>query len=452
MSLISIVTVASQPLPIRSILIEGNKKTKDYVIKRELLFHEDSFYSYDESLEQLITLSEFRVANLNLFNKVNILSEVDTTNHYEVCIKIVIRVVEKWYHWPIPFVEFSDRNFNVWRNLDFDPNRTNYGLYFFNYNLWGKNHTLKTKLKTGYNTKLGLEYRIPFLSEISNWGIKTLIDYSSLNELWYETTNDSLQFYKNGENNLIKNIQASIEFSKRITPFTSIYILTQYQNDQINSSVPTNDYLINNAKNQNTFKTQLRLEIDKRNNLFLPTEGSYLRADMTGLSWINKSSEYNFRLGFKIQKFTKISSSIYTALSCHTQFNSNKNPPYSQRKILGYQESIRGFEHYVVDGRSGIKGNAAIRFHALKSYLSLPFIPFKNYQELPLNIYLEVYSDAGYVDYNFPNKTNQLVNAFLYSGGLGLNTLFYNDRILRLEFSLNSLKEHGFFVHFIKAI
>lgn len=445
-------TVASEPLPIRSILIEGNEKTKDFVIKRELLFHEDSFYSYDESFEQLITLSQSRITNLNLFNKVTILPEVDSTNHYEVCIKIVIRVVEKWYHWPIPFVEFSDRNFNVWGNLDFDPNRTNYGLYVFNYNLWGKNHTLKTKLKTGYNTKLGLEYRIPFLSESNNWGIKTLIDYSSQNELWYETINDSLQFYKNGKNNLIKNTQASIEVSRRITPFTNIFISTQYQYDQIDSSVPTNDYLINNARSQNTFKTQFRVEIDKRNNLFYPTEGSYLSADMTGLLWTNKSHAYNLRMGFKMQKFTKISSTIYTALSCHTQFNSNKNPPYSQRKILGYQESIRGFEHYVVDGTSGLKGNAAIRFHTLKSNLSLPFIPFKNYQELPLNMYLEIYSDAGYVDYNFSNETNQLVNAFLYSGGLGLNTLFYNDRILRLEYSLNSLKEHGFFVHFIKAI
>jgi hypothetical protein len=155
---------------------------------------------------------------------------------------------------------------------------------------------------------------------------------------------------------------------------------------------------------------------------------------------------------FKMQKFTKIHPKIYTALSCYSQFNSNKKPPYSQRKVLGYQESIRGFEHYVVDGTSGLKGNAAIRFNAANSNLSLPFIPFKNYQELPVNIYWEIYSDAGYVNYQYSNESNQLVNAFLYSGGVGLNTLFYNDRILRLEYSLNSLKEHGFFVHFKKAI
>ena len=445
-------TQAYESLPIRSIEIKGNNQTNSFVIKRELLFEEGSSYVYNEFFVELVNQSQSRILNLNLFNKVEINKFIDSVNHYEVCIKIVIHVVEKWYHWPLPFVEFSDRNFNVWGNLDFDPKRTNYGLYVFNYNLWGRNHTLKTKFKTGYNTKFGLEYRIPFLSQESNWGIKALMDYSSQNELWYETINDSLQFFKNDKNDLIKNTQAAIEVSKRLTPFTHFYLSTKYQYDQIDSSVPTNDYLINNAKDQNTFAIQCRIEIDKRNNPFFPTEGSFMSVDMTELLWANQSRAYNFRMGLKMQKFTKISSNVYTALSCYTQLNSNKEPPYSQRKILGYQESIRGFEHYVIDGTSGLKANAAIRIHTLNSNLSLPFIPFKNYQELPLNMYWEIYSDAGYVNYNYSNETNQLVNAFLYSAGLGLNTLFYNDRILRLEYSLNSLKEHGFFVHFKKAI
>jgi hypothetical protein len=40
----------------------------------------------------------------------------------------------------------------------------------------------------------------------------------------------------------------------------------------------------------------------------------------------------------------------------------------------------------------------------------------------------------------------------LFSMGLGVSTIFYNDRILRIEYSLNSLREGGFFVHFKKAI
>ena len=52
-------------------------------------------------------------------------------------------VKEKWYIWPIPTIEFADRNFNIWADSSFDPSRTNYGLYLFTYNLFGLNHTLK---------------------------------------------------------------------------------------------------------------------------------------------------------------------------------------------------------------------------------------------------------------------------------------------------------------------
>lgn len=94
-----------------------------------------------------------------------------------------------------------------------------------------------------------------------------------------------------------------------------------------------------------------------------------------------------------------------------------------------------------------------------KSDLKLNFVPIKNYKILPFNAYLEFYADGGYVDVKirnnqttFPEETNSLPNKLLFSGGLGLNLLFYNDRILRLEYSVNSLKDHGIFVHFQKAI
>ena len=81
---------------------------------------------------ELVRKSEERILNLNLFNEVNI--TINTNESPSTNCHVLVEVVEKWYVWPIPFVEFSDRNFNVWKNLAFDPGRTNYGLYMFNYN------------------------------------------------------------------------------------------------------------------------------------------------------------------------------------------------------------------------------------------------------------------------------------------------------------------------------
>ena len=450
---LSLLSKAQQIWPLNIIEITGNEITKTSVIQRELLVYSDSIYDFESvEFQQLLRQSEQRITNLNLFNSVTIEGYIDSTQFYEVCIVLHIHVIEKWYHWPIPFLEFSDRNFNVWGNLSFDPARTNYGLYLFNYNLWGKNHTLKTKLKTGYNKKIGIEYRIPFLSSSTGWGIKASFDYSSQNEVWHTTTNDSLQFYKNGQTNLIKNTTAYIALSKRVSPFARIFFTPHFRNDQLNAALPSSDFLVHNESYQNTYGFQFAIEQDKRNNIFFPTQGSFSRASLTGLVWENIRADYNARLTVKTQKFTQHTPVLYSALSFYSQVNTNKNPPYSQRKILGYDEIIRGFEHYVVDGTAGWKANAAIRFHGVNKHIKLPFVPFKNYQTLPVNIYWELYTDAGYVQYANPDPSNRLVNRFLYAGGIGLNTLFYNDRMVRFEYSLNSLQEHGFFVHFNKAI
>ena len=442
-------SATAQDILVSKITITGNTKTKEHVIRREILIQEDSAYT-STRLKDLIAQSENRVLNLNLFNTVNITRDTISDRDF-VTLEIV--VVEKWYIWPIPFVEFSDRNFNVWGGLDFDPARTNYGLYVFNYNLFGRNHTLKTKMKTGYHTKLGVEYRIPFLSSKTQWGLNTLIEYAAQNEVWYQTRNDSLQFFKNGKNNLIKTLKSKVEFSKRINPFSRIYIGASYENGQLDTSVPTSDYFSNSTGYQNTFGISLGQVYDTRDNIFYPIAGKFLSLRATAEGWKNIDWTPNLEISTKIQYFKKLRPKISTALAVFGTLKSNPTPPYSRRQVLGYNQIVRGFEYYVIDGTWGYTGNAAIRYQLLhKPKLKINLIPFENYKVLPLNIYAEAYVDVGQAGYKTNDPSNQLNGEFLYAGGLGLNVLLYNDRLLRLEYSLNSLQEGGFFVHFKKAI
>lgn len=442
--------VSAETYPIHSISISGNDRTKDFVISREMLVIVDSVYEQN-NIQELIDVSKNRILNLNLFNKVDVNCQLIENNDIPGY-AIQVTVVEKWFVWPIPFVEFSDRNFNVWGNLDFDPERTNYGLYVFNYNLFGRNHTLKTKMKTGYNTKLGVEYRIPFLSRHTDWGLNTLIEYASQNEVWYETQNDSLQFYKNGRNNLIKNTQARVELTKRITPFTRVFYGAYFEHGQLDSTVPTNDYFINNQRFQRNYGIHFKIEYDERDNIYFPTKGQYGSLKLGGNAWQNKSAFLNGVIESRLQRFDQLSSKWYSALSLYLQYNTSDQAPYSDRKLLGYDEIVRGFEHYVVDGTFGWKTNAALRYHLLEKDVKLKFIPIENYKILPLNVYVEGYLDGGFASYFDSRASNTLNSSPIYSAGIGLNTLFYNDRLLRLEYSLNSLAEGGFFVHFKKAI
>ena len=442
--------------PVLAIEVEGNIKTKDFVIKREMLVQPDSVYDDADkgNLKKLLKQSQFRILNLNLFNNVTITYTLANKNNRTGYV-INVEVIEKWYTWPIPFIEFSDRNFNVWKELSFDPGRTNYGLYLFNYNLFGRNHTLKTSLVTGYNKTYGLEYRIPFISQKNNWGISTDIKYTSQEEMWLKTENDKLQFLKKGNTSLIQKTTGVFEFSNRFKPYTTISFKGRLQNTQLDSSIKTEavDYLLHGQQNLSVFGVGISLKRDRRNNIYLPTEGSFVQPQLSYQYFNSTSAFVNLNASLKAQLFHKIAPKFYTAFSAFGEVNNAKELPYEYTRRLGYDNIIRGFESYVVDGQHAVLGNAAIRYHLVdKPHINLNFIPIENYNFLPLNIYLEYFVDAGYVSNANKLVTNDLPNTVLYSTGISLQSLFYNDRVLRLEYSLNSLKESGFFVHFKKAL
>lgn len=439
--------------PVHELKITGNKRTKGFVIERELLVSLNESYpeTGDGNITSLLLKSQDRVLNLNLFNTVNITYELLQGSEGKNYV-VTIAVVEKWYVWPIPFVEFSDRNFNVWGNLNFNTERTNYGLYVFNYNMFGRNHTLKTKMKTGYNSKLGLEYRIPFISRKTQWGINTLIERASQNEVWYQTRNDSLQFFQNGNKNIIQTTKAHVILSKRLNPFTQFFCGVNFQHGQLDTAVPTDDYFINNQRFQRDYGINAELRYDQRNNIYFPTKGKYLSVQIETSAWQNSGTVYNASITSKAQRFDKLSNKWYSALSVYGQYNTQKNAPYANRKILGYDEIVRGYEHYVIDGTVGWKTNAALRYNLMEKDIGLKFIPIKNYQVLPLNVFVEGYLENGFANFESSDASNKLNANALFSMGLGVSTIFYNDRILRIEYSLNSLREGGFFVHFKKAI
>jgi outer membrane protein assembly factor BamA len=444
--------VLAQVVKVQSVEITGNKTTKAFVILRELVIDTTKTYSKSE-FEAQLEMSKNRLLNLNLFNAVTIKQSETTPN------KLLIEVIEKWYLWPIPFVEFSDRNFNVWSDLDFDKDRTNFGLYMFTYNLWGRNHTLKTSLVQGYNKNYGLEYRIPFLFKNSNWGLTTDIHYKSQAEMWLNTVEDQLQFYRRDSTDvstpLIEQLNSSLLLSKRITPFHQLSLSGSYQNTQLDSSINViaEDYLLDSSLSLKVISFKLTSVVDKRNNIYFPTTGSYLSGALGINQFVDNEQPSNVRIALTAQGFKQIKQKWFGAISLFGEYNSSKILPYEYTRRLGYANMIRGFERKVIDGNSCALANASLRYQLVnKPHLPLKFIPFKNYNFLPFNMYLGTFVDCGYVDNRNLKPSNTLPNEFLYSTGVSLQSLFYNDRVLRLEYSINSLKESGFFVHFKKAI
>ena len=155
---------------ISSILINGNNKTKKEIILRELELKLDSVYSQDE-LKIKILKSKNNLTNLKLFNFVEIKSlEADQD------VEIYINVIEKWYIWPYPIFELSDRNFNTWweefsENNYSDFSRINYGVFLNWENFRGRNELLKLKIRKGFKEHYLVSFQSPFINKNKTIGL-----------------------------------------------------------------------------------------------------------------------------------------------------------------------------------------------------------------------------------------------------------------------------------------
>ena len=93
-------------ITISKIIINGNKVTQNEIIIREITFQKDSTFTQSNFLKNLKKSKE-NLINLKLFNFVEITPIID-----EGEADITINLTERWYLWPYPIFEVSERNFN----------------------------------------------------------------------------------------------------------------------------------------------------------------------------------------------------------------------------------------------------------------------------------------------------------------------------------------------------
>ena len=90
---------------IGDIIIKGNRKTKYYIIERELSFKRgDSIYMSD--LVLAFAKARERLINTRLFNDV----VISLKGFRGFLIDVEIDVKERWYIFPLPYVRQVDRN------------------------------------------------------------------------------------------------------------------------------------------------------------------------------------------------------------------------------------------------------------------------------------------------------------------------------------------------------
>src|SRR4051794_33835223 len=118
---------------IKDIIVTGNKRTKTFVVLRELPFKADESYPLNELVDKFAKTKE-QLMNTGLFRSVVVsLKSLRGNDVY-----VAIELKERWYIYPIPLVKTVDRNINDWVvTQKMSMSRINYGLKLTHKNLTG---------------------------------------------------------------------------------------------------------------------------------------------------------------------------------------------------------------------------------------------------------------------------------------------------------------------------
>jgi outer membrane protein assembly factor BamA len=178
---------SSSKLLVREITIKGNKKTRSYIILREILLKKgDSVIA--GKLMELVTLSKNLVYNSNLFLEVDIQPILESA--FELRLEVTVK--ERWYILPIPQFKLTDRNFNEWYKVyNADFNRVIYGAKFTHYNFSGRGDQLRVSLLSGYARSLSFSYAAPASNNALTEGYSIATSYTQNREIPIQTSQNN---------------------------------------------------------------------------------------------------------------------------------------------------------------------------------------------------------------------------------------------------------------------
>jgi outer membrane protein assembly factor BamA len=424
---------------IGKIFIEGNRRTKPYIIERELLFKRgDSLLLPD--LVQAFETSRNQLMNTTLFNDVVVALKA-FRGYY---VDIIISVKERWYIFPIPYVKPVDRNLTEWSKQGFGLDRVNYGFKFTYYNFTGRNDKLRLWLITGYTKQLQFQYEQPYADKTLKHGYKIGLSYAFNKEINYQTISNQQHFIDTLSGS--KRWYGHVEYTYRPKIRTIHSFRIGFVHQQVDSQVlALNPKYFNTVQNKIAYP-EFSYTLNYNNVDYIPYP---LTGFLGEISLLKRgiNSEVNMsQLGMKATKSWRLSNRAYFAMQGFGMIRLPFDQPYINQRMLGYGDLyLRGLERYVIDGVAASLFRNTLRYELMN--FSVPtFINSKSHDVIPFRVYPKIFFDYGYV-YNKHLTNNSLVNRSLYSVGAGLDIVTFYDFVLRLDYSFNQLGQNGLFLH-----
>jgi len=427
---------------IADMTVHGNKKTKPYIIEREVPFKQGQYIRRNE-LEKKLLLAQQQVLNTSLFTQVSVYVHSQQAN----LVFINIDVKERWYLFPLPYFKLVDRNFNQWFvEQKAALNRTNYGIKFMQNNVSGRNDRLNINLIAGYSNQVQLRYEQPFADKSLTKGFSVGFSLARQRELNFASAYSKQVFVKRDEF-VYQNIRAEAAYLYRPAIKTRHAIKLAYVTSKINDTVVLlNPHYFGNKQKSISFP-ELSYNVqyyDADYNAY-PTKGFIGDASIIrrGVNHEMNLTQFQYHANLTIPIAKKTQLYLQSAGVLKLPFDQ----PYINQQLFGNSDAyMRGLEYYVSDGTAGIIGRATLHRQVFSTTLRTP-PNVKKEVNIPIRIYLKGGADIGYT-YNKHPGTSILSNRFLYTECIGLDVVIPSyDVVFKFDYSFNQLGGSGIFLH-----
>lgn len=426
---------------ISTIEITGNKKTRDYIVKRELPYKVGDLLSLD-SLASLNTVAQQQLFNTALFLETNVMSEpIDSAS-----VKIKIQVKERWYFFPLPYFRWVDRNFSQWwneqnRSLD----RVNYGINLRQGNVTGNNDKLTVGYITGYTHQASVRYQMPFIDKQLKYGLGMGWAQFNQKEINYTTVGNKQVFLKT-EDIIRKGYRGNINLTYRPNLYERHALQVGVGNESISDAAfaIAPNFLPNHKKSYAYLDLNLSYSKVRFDYNAYPTKGA-----STDIGLFQRFSKESNLTAFQFRQVVAhpFTPARFIIAESFTTARMMQQSNYSDRKLMGYGlMQMNGLEYYVVDGNAATLFKAA--FHQrLGSYNVINPFTKKFLPSVKYTFWIKAFSHLGYVYSQEKNKANPLANSLLRTAGIGLDVISIYDFVLNMEYSINQLGDKGLYLH-----
>lgn len=429
---------------VRQIIISGNKVTKLRVILNELEFQPGDSICFKQLL-QVIESSKDNLLNTSLFNFVYITYAIKTGGG----IVFHIKVDERWYWWVFPIVEQADRNLSAFLSNG-DWSRMNYGVYLKRDNFRGRKELLKVRFRLGFSSQLSLKFDSPSYRRKSGWGLE--LDVRALNKLSFSTFNNKPVYMMSANKMVQYNYRSSVYYGLRTSLYQHHQIKLSHEAYNIRDTVVLLNpyYLTRDDNNMQFLSLSYQYKFDKRDSKTYPLKGTSVQMDLMqlGLGILNSELK-DLNLRFNFQQYVELDRRWHCGSTLEGRLGTSDHLPYVLKKGLGYKTFMNGYELFVIDGTNNVMAQNKMMFTLLEPRVkTIGFMPLTQFAKIHYAFYLKAFFDYGYAWQYKADVSNTMANSFQYGYGLGIDFVTFYDKVLSVNYSVNKLGKHGFFVHF----